>query len=256
MKIKYLGANATKGFSLLTSINRAIIPAQVSKIAESIQKFKQILRPVIIAYIDFIPEMPTGYYIIDGQHLYTACLRLQMDTPYIELSEKITSIAELIEKIALLNSSSKSWMLDDYIHTWGYYKTEYQEFMSLYNRYNIERTLLAELLHTGVVSGNSQRGASHSVTKSIKDGTFKIRNKSMAITVLDYVTDLRDITKDLGRLNQRQITSCIIEKIKADGGTYNHKVYKAYLMSIKKELILASNDVNVFRELVSKVVKK
>jgi hypothetical protein len=39
MKINYLSKDSKKGFNLLAGINRPITPAQVSKMAESIQYF-------------------------------------------------------------------------------------------------------------------------------------------------------------------------------------------------------------------------
>lgn len=250
MKLLKLKKNSKKGFRVLESINRAIVPAHVSKIAESIQAFKECLRPVIVAVIDFLPS-GRDLYIIDGQHLYQACLRLKMDTPYSILEQRIKSLPELIEKIALLNNSSKSWTLENYIDTWSYYKKEYQEFKLIFNRYNIERSILAELLHTGIVSPSRTGGAKHSVIKAIKTGKLRIVNRQLAYQVLDYVMDLRDITKDLGRVEQRLLISVMIEKIKADGATYNHKKYKLYLTKIKKKLLFASNDIDTLRVLLS-----
>lgn len=250
MKIQTLKANSKQGFHLLAGINREIKPAHVSEMAESIQ-LMGVIRPVVVATISHLPG-GKKLYIIDGQHLYTACLRLKIDTPYVELStETVDTLPKLIETIALLNSTSKTWVLEDYINTWSYYKSEYQTFKDLFNRYNVERGTLAELLHTGVVQSNSNMGGNSKMSKTLKNGELRILNLKKAIEVLDYVADLRSITKDLGRIEQKLIISTIIEKIKADGGSYDHKKYKAYLQSKKIELKLASNDVNTIRRLVN-----
>lgn len=245
--MKTMPSNSKKGFSFLAGINRIIIPSQVSKLAESVQTMG-LVRPIVVAICSFI-NGTTGMYIIDGQHLYTALLRLKMDIPYVFIDVK--DMPDLINKIAMLNSSSKSWTLQNYIDTWGYYKPDYQEFMRLFNMYNIERGTLAELLHTGIVSVANISGG-RGVTKAIKKGTFRIINKEMAIKVLDYVSDLRTITKDLGRIEQKLLIQVMIEKIKSDGGKYDHKAYKAYLIKIKPKLLLASNDVDTLRNLLSK----
>lgn len=251
-KKKLLPANSKKGFMMLEGINREIIPSHVSKIAESIQTYQQIVRQVIVAKLSFLPNSGGKLYIIDGQHLYIACIRLKCDIPYEEILVEIKSLPELIEKIALLNTSSKSWTLENYIKTWAYYKTEYQVFLELFRRYNMERVILAELLHTGVVSAAATHSGKHTITKAIKTGKLRIVNQELAIKVLDYANDLRAITKDLGRIEQKLLISTIIEKIKADGGDYDHIRFKKYLIQIKEKLLLASNDVDTLRRLFSK----
>jgi hypothetical protein len=247
MKINYLSKDSKKGFNLLAGINRPITPSQVSKMAESIQYFDGILRPVIVCKISFLDNQEKTY-IVDGQHLYMACMRLKMDIPYLEIEVK--DHRDLVQKIALLNATSKNWILDDYINTWAYYKKEYQEYRYLLGLYNIEKTILAELLHTGIVRAGHMGNCS--MSKIIKKGELRIVNKELAIKVLDYVTDLRSVTKDLGRQEQKLLISVMIEKIKADGGEYNHDKYKKYLQSIQSKLLLASNDTDKIRELLNK----
>lgn len=247
MKINYLSKDSKKGFNLLAGINRPITPSQVSKMAESIQYFDGILRPVIVCKVNFLDGIEKTY-IVDGQHLYMACMRLKMDIPYLEIEVK--DHRDLVQKIALLNATSKNWILDDYINTWAYYKKEYQEYRYLLGLYNIEKTILAELLHTGIVRAGHMGNSS--MSKTIKKGELRIVNKELAIKVLDYVTDLRSITKDLGRQEQKLLISVMIEKIKADGGEYNHDKYKKYLQSIQSKLLLASNDTDKIRELLNK----
>jgi hypothetical protein len=248
MKINYLSKDSKKGFNLLAGINRPITPSQVSKMAESIQYFDGILRPVIVCKVNFLDGIEKTY-IVDGQHLYMACMRLKIDIPYLEIEVK--DHKDLVEKIALLNATSKNWTLDDYINTWSYYKKEYKEYRYLLGLYNIEKTILAELLHTGIVRANDSRG-NNGMSKTIKKGELRIVNKELAIKVLDYVTDLRSVTKDLGRQEQKLLISVMIEKIKADGGEYNHNKYKKYLQSIQSKLLLASNDTDKIRELLNK----
>lgn len=249
MNFSILKADSKReGFNFLAGINRPITPAHVSQIATSIKKMG-VIRPVVISRISFLDGKPKPY-IVDGQHLFLALTRLNMDIPYVEV--KVENLEHLIETIALLNSSSKSWKLVDYINAWSYHKWEYTELERLFNLYNISRSLLAELLHTGIVSVSARHGGKDSIISIIKKGKLRIINKELAVKVLDYVSDLREITTDLGREEQKLIISLIIEKIKADGGGYNHAQYKSYLQSIKTELILASNDIDTVRILLSK----
>jgi hypothetical protein len=78
--VKWLSKAAKKGFRTLDNVNRAIKPAHVTRMAESIMKLG-ILRPVVVAYLDF--KGVKDYYIIDGQHLYHALIRLGYDIPYV-----------------------------------------------------------------------------------------------------------------------------------------------------------------------------
>jgi hypothetical protein len=111
MEIFWLKANAKKRFYFLAGINRPITPNQVTKLAASILMMG-IIRPIVIAELSFITGVKQKY-IVDGQHLYNACLRLGINIPYIIVTVK--NQEELIEKIALLNASSKSWTQFDYL---------------------------------------------------------------------------------------------------------------------------------------------
>jgi hypothetical protein len=115
MKPQILKKDSHKSFSYLAGINRPINPSQVTKLAESVNKLG-ILRPVIVAEISFLTGKKTNY-IIDGQHLFNALLRNNMDIPFISI--KIDTKVQLVESIALLNASSKNWAMIDYITSEG-----------------------------------------------------------------------------------------------------------------------------------------
>ena len=202
MKTKILKADSKTGFFFLEGLNRPIFPSHVSKIVASILLFGGIIRPVIVTRLNYLGKK--GLYIIDGQHLYLAALRLKMDIPYIEIDVKNTE--DLIGKIASVNASSKSWTLSCYIDAWAYYKESYKEFREIFNLYNIERTMLAELLHTGVVAAHNASSNSP-IGRTIKEGNLRIINKKQALRVLGYVSDLRNITSDIGRHEQRLVLS-------------------------------------------------
>ena len=191
MKVKELSANANKGFALLAGINRAISPAQVTKLSQSIKKMG-IIRPVVVTTIDFIDGVPTTY-IVDGQHLYHSLLRLNEDIPYVEI--QVSSMEELVEKIALLNASSRSWCLKDYIQSWQSLKPDYVELTRFFNVYDIELSQLSEILHKGFSSSSSNA----TMTNEIKKGLFTIRNKATAKILLDCLTDVLHIVPRMDR---------------------------------------------------------
>ena len=80
LEIKMLSIVSNIKVCLLAGINRGVSPHHSTKIAESV-KSKGILRPVIMAWIDFIDGVKR-LYIIDGQHLYFALQRYSVDIPY------------------------------------------------------------------------------------------------------------------------------------------------------------------------------
>ena len=246
-KPRILSADSNVIFHFLKGINREVNPSHVSKIAEAVKTIGIITREVVVARISFIDGIARNY-IIDGQHLYKVCKLYKLPIKY-ELIV-INNLEELISKIALYNASSKNWCLQDYINIWSVYKDDYKEFINLFEKYNVERTILAELLHTGIVAA-ARNGGNATIAKAIKEGKFRIINKKQAIEVLDYVVDLRYIFKDLGRVAQRGIISAMIEKIKAEGVNYNHNKFKKHLETKISELKLASQDINEFRNLLT-----
>lgn len=236
--VKILSASAKKGqFHFLEAINRAVAPAHVTKIADSIETFDEVLRPVIVAEVDFFGARRK--YIIDGQHLYHALMRLGRDIPYVEV--KIKTLEELIEKIALLNSSSKSWKIDDYIHTWSFYKKPYQVLLDLKNKYNMETVIIAQLLHSNVIVATSNYyGSNQRMSRLLKRGLLEIDDLEVTTKVLDNVKELAFITKDLNMFQKRIVVGTIIERIKANP-KHDQKKFKDNAYA-KREEIYANRD--------------
>ena len=53
LKVDYLPATSSKGFSMLAEINRAVSPSHVTKIADSINRMG-VIRCVVVAELPFI----------------------------------------------------------------------------------------------------------------------------------------------------------------------------------------------------------
>jgi hypothetical protein len=105
-------------------------------------------------------------YIIDGQHMATALEREGEPIPYIEV--EIASEEDLIEKMAYLNNSSKSWDMMNFINAWKMIRPDYMKLFKWKNMYDIEITMLAII---GVNNTAIQKS-----TGVIKTGNFKITN--------------------------------------------------------------------------------
>ena len=103
-KIFFAEPDSKTKFNLLVGINRPIDPSHVTKLATSVESMG-IIRPVVVVRTNIIDGIMKNY-ILDGQHLSFVCLRLNISMPYVFVEVKDQK--DLIEKIALLNASSKS----------------------------------------------------------------------------------------------------------------------------------------------------
>jgi hypothetical protein len=222
MQIKTLNLEGKKSFSLLAGINRPILPAQVTKLSESINKM-DVIRPVIVTTVDFINGKPTTY-IIDGQHLFHACIRNKKDIPYISIEVKDTK--DLIEKIALLNSSSKSWKLEDYITAWSYIKDDYKKLARYFTAYGIRLNFLATVLQGGNIRTD---GGNHSISNSIKRGNFAINNEPEAIVLLDTIDSLLKVINIKNSKITNPFIGEFIKFYKENGTSYNHEKLIEYI---------------------------
>lgn len=243
--IKWLDKNAKKGFSYLSGINRSINPAQVTKLAESVNKMG-ILRCVVVAKISFITGKPT-WYIIDGQHLFNALIRNNMDIPYIVID--ITDKKHLVETIALLNASSKNWCLADYITAWGSMLPDYVRLNHYFQVYDIEISALASILSDGT------GGSGSIISKKIKTGTFKIVNEKENVQVLDYLTDVLKIVPRMNRFENKYLCSEYVSFLRS-ARKYEHDKFLNFLSLNKKQLVLATQEVGKLGEMFKKSLVK
>lgn len=224
MKIKILKKNAEKAFTLLAGINRSVSPGHVSKLAESIQRM-DCIRPVIVAKLSFITGRPETY-IIDGQHLFNALLRLNMDIPYLELTKGISNEKELIETIALLNASSKSWALTDYAMAWSHIINDYKKLLKYFQIYDLDLGTLASIL-----SGKSATdGGSNS--HLVKNGSFRISNEDIQVELLDCIKDVLSAMPRVDRSKSRGFVREYSTFVRNEP-KYNHR---QFMVNFKKEV--------------------
>lgn len=229
-KIKTLSADSKKGFTLLAGINRPVSPGQVTKLANSLNKMGCI-RPVIVSSLPFIGP---GKYIIDGQHLYHALMRNNMDTPYIDISSTISSKRDLVESIALLNASSKSWSILDYVVAWKSINANYVVLEDLYNIYDFDLTTIGAILH------NSREGGTFS--KTLKSGRLNIHNLKESRDLLDCMTDVMTIIPRCDRWTIKSFLRVYVDKYKSWGKQYNHKKFLAHLSRCADKFKIIAQD--------------
>jgi len=242
MELKFLKKTSKKGFSILAGINRPISPSHVSKLCASIENMG-VIRPVVVATFDFLDGKDT-MYIIDGQHLFTACLRLGIDIPYVEID--VNNVIELVEKIALLNASSKSWTLQDYITSWKTVNKDYQTLESLYQRYDLELGQVAQLLHNGVIQHRN-----HTISRIIKKGLLSIKNITAAEHLLDQITDALSCVPRMDRVSNSAFVTAFSMYSSTKG--YNHQKTIKFLKQNASKLKFSTQDPEEFNQLFHQI---
>lgn len=221
LKIKH--TTSYSKFSVLP-MNRDIDSKHVQKMIASIRKMG-VLRCVIACTTNII-EGVSKTYIIDGQHLATALEREGQPIPYIEI--EIKSEADLIEKMAYLNNSSKSWDLMNYINAWKMIQPDYMKLFKWKNMYDIEITMLAAI-------GVNNAGIKHS-TQSIKTGDFRITNQNAE----DMCKAFNDIFLKIG-MSERSVKFQFLTAFLQAYGNYNHQKVIANLDKHLKTVKLMMN---------------
>jgi hypothetical protein len=223
LDIKWLKQDSNQGFNILEGINRDIKPGGITKIAMAVDKFGDIIRPIVVANLTY--KGKKGLYIIDGQHLYFALLRLNLPIPY--LVTEINNDEELVEKLAMANTTSKSWTLNDYIQVWSYIKADYKTLQHHIKRSDLEVSTVAAIL---------QNQPTSSMTSYIKKGQFNVKDVDRAIKIMDYVTDYLKVIPRQDRTENKKAVVCYLTHVLHNGDKYNHKKCLNYLKANKKRL--------------------
>jgi hypothetical protein len=205
-------------------MNRGIDSKHVQKMIASIRKMG-VLRCVITTTTNII-EGETKRYIIDGQHLATALEREGMPIPFVDI--KVESEEDLIEKMAYLNNSSKSWDLMNYINSWKMIRPDYMKLFKWKNMYDIEITMLAAI-------GINNAGIKYS-TQCIKTGNFKITNPNAE----DMCKAFNDIFLKIG-MSERSVKFQFLTAFLQAYGNYNHERVVANLDKHLKTVKLMMN---------------
>lgn len=239
--MKWLSLTGNIKFNYLAGINRPINPAQVTKLAKSLEMMG-VIRPVVIAEMSFV-NGKIGKYIIDGQHIFNALMRLGWEIPYVTI--QVANKQELVEKIAMLNASSKTWSMQDYITAWSSLKEDYIKLNHYFQIYDLEVTELAAIFV------NNNRGGGN-ITKIIKSGEFKIINEQKNVEILNNVTDMLKLIPRMNRFENRYAVKEYVKFLRSTS-KYDHKTFIAKLQKNKDKFILATQEEGKLSELFEKL---
>jgi len=248
MNIQILKKDSKKGFRKLTGINRDTFPAHIAKLKNSISVLGMV-QPIIVAEMSFITGR-TETYIIEGQHKYEACMALGIDIPYTVI-KNITTYEELINAMALLNSSSKSWGITDFVNAWASLYSDYKKLMVYSNKYSVE------LLFTANILGGYNVSTPH--TKAIKAGTFKISNEEQNLEILSYVSDAIKEMPRMHRNNFKNFITCYVNMVRDLKTAYKHTRFMSFLKKQKHlipDVTSSMFDVGIFLQLYTQYVVK
>ncbi len=229
MNIKWAKPDSKIGFHFLSGINRPIVPSHVTKLSNSLS-FMGAIRPVVCTYINFIDGVKR-LYVLDGQHLINGLLRYNSDIPYIILP--INDKEQLIKTIALLNSSSKPWLLKDYVIAWSSLIDDYRRLNEYHKIYDFEICVLASILSNSAISIG---GGSNS--RPIKNGDFKIVNEQDNIEILKNLNECVDILDKMDRRGSKYFCNEYV-KFYRSNKSYNHTIFIKQLKLNKNNLVFA-----------------
>jgi hypothetical protein len=242
LKINWLAKGSKTAFSYLAGINRPVNPSQVTKLAESINKMG-LIRPIVVTELSFISGKKTKY-IVDGQHLFNACLRNNIDIPYVSIN--ISDKKQLVETIALLNASSKNWTIFDYVLAWSSLNPDYVKLNQYFNMYDIEMSAIADILSGGTAASGG------SINNKIKKGEFKITNEATNVAIINDLTDLLKIVPRMNRFENRYLCGEYV-KFRRSEKDYNHSLFIKKAQKNKNKFVLATQESGKLAEMFRKL---
>jgi hypothetical protein len=227
--LKWLTPNSKIAFKLLAGINRPLKAKQINKLVYAVNKMG-IVRPVIVAELSFITGKKE-WYIIDGQHLFTALtIRLNMDVPYVVM--EIKDKQELVEQIALLNATSKSWTMEDYVTAWSSLKTDYVKLNQYSSDYDLDISMAATILMNQSIDSSA-------TTNKIKDGEFTVINEDVNKQIIKQLSDVLDIVPRNNRMQSKYFCREYVKFVRSHND-YDHKDFMGKLSTHVDKVVLAT----------------
>ena len=131
----------------------------------------------IDAFPMLVKKNGSGFYVLDGQHRLEIAKDLNIPVKYVETVDDVD--------IAQINSASKSWNLDDYVHMYAARGVvDYITLQDFSRRYGIIVSASASILG----------GAS---PQAIRDGKFTVTNRADAEAFGDFCLKALSVEKTL-----------------------------------------------------------
>jgi len=229
MKKNVFTVKMTDNYAMFSYLpmNRGLDGKHIERMVNSIRSMG-IIRPIVCIKTDiFDGEMKT--YVIDGQHLLNACQRENLHVPYITVD--ISTEEEIVQKMAKLNNSSKSWSLLDYVNAWKYHNSDYAKLKKFTKMYNLEVLIVSQICNNSKGFGNMASGS-----RMLKKGEFSIINPKAE----EMCKLFSDLFIAIGRADRWIKHQFLYVFLQAYGPSYNHeKILKNIQKNIKQIKVMS-----------------
>ena len=149
--------------------NREVSPAIVNKLKTSMERWGILTAITVTKY-------HKRYFIVDGQHRYTAAKELDMVIPAIVVPK------ESLNVIIDLNTIQKNWSLNNYVDFFASNDDKelaepYKIIQGIYNTSGLNYTALCRIYSKGSMA-------------SFKRGNLELDNMEFGHTFISYLTDI------------------------------------------------------------------
>lgn len=209
--------------------NRLITKSNVVTKVKSVLKYGQ-FRPVLVVW----NSKKNCYFIIDGQHLIEALKQLKMEINC--LIYKFDNEKDITDFMITVNTTAKSWSLEDYINSWaGSGNKHYERLAEAIFETNMQATVIMQA-YTQVSRSKA--------TKMVKEGKFNIFDKDRGDELIEYVCQCSALLP-----NTRQINEALI-KIMLNTEGYDNIKMKRNLKKVVKKFIFSTKESELYKQLV------
>lgn len=215
-------------FHFLTGINRAVKPEQVTVLRHSISQVG-CFRNVVVADISFINGRVTRY-IIDGQNLFVALTRLELQIPFVII--EIANQSDLIKLLAKINTTQMRWSTDEFVEAWTNEHRIYTQLQKAKIDLGLSYGAIAALM---LKTPNIRKALD-----ILKDGELRISNPNYPL-MAKYIVEIIAATDGPKRYVQpsERFISTFIEYY--DSPTYDHDLVLARAIRYKKLILQTSH---------------
>lgn len=204
--------SASKDYNafLFFAFNRPIDKTHVNKLKESMLE-RGFVGSIIV--IKTIHNGIEGYYVLEGQHRFTAAKELGIEFKYevVEVEEK-----DLASYIAEVNNSSKAWGTKQFLDVWSKMQlVNYMKLKRIFEGTNLQITPLIMAYETNM--------------KDFRKGVMQFPNEAKSDNIIRQILDLGNLlpTKAFCR---RAIISVMANDL------YNHSVMKPLIEAKSKSV--------------------
>lgn len=213
--------------------NRPIFAPNLAKMKLSVMRHG-VTRDLIVVW----DNKKNKYLILDGQHLFEVIKEFNL--PFRCRIMDCESDEDITRLMIDLNNTSKSWKLNDYIHSWA--EGGNKHYRLLKNAINLT---YSDMQISIVIQAYTMQQSRLKATKMVKDGSFQIVNKIKGDEIIECVCDCSQIIP-----NTRQMNEALVKLI-LKTESYNHKHMIKRLKAVVNTYVFSTNESKMYQQLLS-----